>query len=355
MFLSNFEMLLQKEREKIKHRHPHNHYLGIECHENSSFILQNVSKFIPHVPFQYQNLSTGVEHCMIWKSGTFFYALSNHYIHHNVDQSYSQNESRITSYSTNFTFVNETWANPYAISVNDSTSIIPWLSFNQLRHHLNGFHFVFQGDSMVRQIFLRMIWHIRGLDIIIEQSFHRDAYYTFNASHDMLSIGVGERESVYEPTFTAEFIWDPVLENTTTFELYVNSTNVVYVVSLLYWELRYYRGEILEKFRSPHTLFVSIPSYGNHKIATMVINYRNGWFRNQGLYLPLAEMAETQVFLRNKEDGMHFQCSSPDGPVKVVKDEPTFKAPSNKDCRDMINLNLVMILAHYTTQLSLGQ
>eukprot|EP01036_Dinobryon_divergens_P027630 gene27630-36436_t len=288
----------------------------------------------------------------MWKTGAFFYILPSNQIIRHVDQS---KESRISSYSTNFTFVNETWSNSYAISVNDTTSIIPWLSFNQLRHHLDGFHFVFHGDSMIRQLFLRMIWHIRGLDIIVEQSFHRNAYYTFNASHDMLSIGTSARDSVFEPTFTAEFFWDPVLENTTKFEDYTNCSNVVYVVSLLYWELRYYRSEILEKFRSPHTLFMSIPSYGYHKIATMVINYRNEWFRSHGLYLPLAEMADTQVFLRNQEDNMHFQCSARDGPVQIVDGEPEFKAPANKDCRDMANLNMVMILAHFAGQLSLGQ
>ena len=346
----------------MKHRHLHSHYIGIDCHENSSAVLHNISKFIPHVPYQHRNHSKGVDHCMMWKFGAFFYILPSHNIIRRADRS---NESRITSYSTNFTFVNETWSNSYAISVNDSASIIPWLPFNQLRHHLDGFHFVFQGDSMLRQLFLRMIWHIRGLDIIVEHSFNQNAYYTFNASHDMLSIGNMVRESVFEPTFTAEFFWDPMLENTTTFEDYVNcSNNVVYVVGLLYGELRYHRSEILEKFRSPHTLFVSIPSYNDHNATTTttttttttVINNRNDWIRSHGLYLPLAEMADTQVFLRNQEDNdMLFQCSARDGPVQIIDGEPDFKAPANKDCRDMTNLNLVMILAHFTQQLSLGQ
>jgi hypothetical protein len=202
---------------------------------------------------------------------------------------------------------------------------------------------------MVRQIFNRLIWHIRGHDIIVERAFHLDAIYTFNTSHDLFSIGNDNRETVANPIFTAEFYWDPLLANA-TMKCDKNSTNVVYIVGLLYWELRYYRTELLEKFISPFTLFVSIPSYGNHKVATMVINLRNKWFGEHSLYLPLAEMAATEVYLRNAEDGMHFQCSiSNGGPVEVNKNmsEVVFRAPPNKDCRDMVNLNLVMILVHF--------
>lgn len=138
-----------------------------------------------------------------------------------------------------------------------------------------------------------------------------------------------------------------MLVNTSMIKSYENRTNVVYVVGLFYWELRYYCIERIELFRSPFTIFVSIPAYGYHKVATMVFNYRNDWYRKNGIYLPLAEMAATEVFQRNAEDNMHFQCSVVEGPAKVSNGELIFKAPPDKDCRDRVNLNLVMLLAHF--------
>ena len=62
---------------------------------------------------------------------------------------------------------------------------------------------------MVRQLFNRLVWHSRDYDMVVEHAFRCDAVYTFNSSHDMLSIGsTGQYlETVVAPTFIAKFYW----------------------------------------------------------------------------------------------------------------------------------------------------
>ena len=175
----------------------------MNCHNNSLVVLNNVSNYLQYMPNV--ESSHGFQHCVIWKSGYFVKPLSKQ--NRQAVSLQLDKLSPIDSYSTNFTFVNETWFNPY--SVYDSRYVIPWLSSHSLRSAIDGLHFVFHGDSMIRQLFTRMIWHIRGYDIIIEQGFHRNALYTFNSTHDMLSIDLndGKLEAVDYPKFTAEFFW----------------------------------------------------------------------------------------------------------------------------------------------------
>jgi hypothetical protein len=66
-------------------------------------------------------------------------------------------------------------------------------------------------------------------------------------------------------------------------------------------------------------------------------------------------MARTDIYPRTVEDnGLHFQCSF----QGLLQDSSFYyssgtnkqlqvKAPSNKDCRDMVNLNLAMLIAHF--------
>jgi len=72
---------------------------------------------------------------------------------------------------------------------------------------------------------------------------------------------------------------------------------------------------------------------------------KNAWVKSYTNYLPLEEMSDTKVYLRNTEDESHFQCGfqtylgEADGILE-------YKTPANKDCRDLMNLNLVLMLVH---------
>jgi hypothetical protein len=90
------------------------------------------------------------------------------------------------------------------------------------------------------------------------------------------------------------------------------------------------------------------------------VHARNEWIRvnGSGDYIPLVAMAANGDFQMNREDSMHFQCSylsRQDGwngwmeRVAVVNNEIQFKAPASGDCRDMVNLNVIMLLVNYVT------
>ena len=59
-----------------------------------------------------------------------------------------------------------------------------WFSPSELLGCLSGRVLVFEGDSLLRQIFLRLIWWLRGTTHLVEHFFHRHAIYTFNATDD---------------------------------------------------------------------------------------------------------------------------------------------------------------------------
>eukprot|EP01036_Dinobryon_divergens_P031775 gene31775-41240_t len=170
----------------------------------------------------------------------------------------------------------------------------PWLSYYGLESALEGYHFIFRGDSMMRQIFNRLVFH-RTLGL-----------------HYWFPFPAGEKR--------------------------------------------------LPRFNSSQTIFVTTPNlFGDEQIINKkAIHDRNEWIRinGSGNYIPLDAMTADGAFQMNREDSMHFQCSylsRQDGwngwmeRVAVVNNEIQFKAPASGDCRDMVNLNGIMLLVNYVT------
>ena len=160
--------------------------------------------------------------------------------------------------------------------------------------------------------------------------------------------------------FTAEFIWNTKLlikhpNQKHVYETCNKGQDVICIVGLFYWELDDCGLERLQKFHSNSTLFVTVPPRRINPRMLSICDCRNTWIRaNNALYLPLAEMASEEVFQRTVEDQMHFQCAFhgllQDGDFKYTSPQKTelyVKSPANKDCRDILNLNLAMIIAHF--------
>jgi hypothetical protein len=89
-------------------------------------------------------------------------------------------------------------------------------SFTPVEAHfaLLGLQVVFIGDSIMRQMFQRLIWHLRDLTAIAEHYYHINALYTRNATHDLLAIDPAvpfeqERFSILNPLFKLFFLWSP--------------------------------------------------------------------------------------------------------------------------------------------------
>lgn len=55
-----------------------------------------------------------------------------------------------------------------------------WLGRAEIEQCARGKLLVFQGDSLTRQLFNRLIWWVRGIPSVVEQYYHNDAYYAFS-------------------------------------------------------------------------------------------------------------------------------------------------------------------------------
>lgn len=57
-----------------------------------------------------------------------------------------------------------------------------------MRHRINRRQILFVGDLLMRQVFLRLVAHTRGLDALVERCFHQNAAYAMNGLYDVLSL-----------------------------------------------------------------------------------------------------------------------------------------------------------------------
>lgn len=361
------------------------YYCGTVCNLNSSIVVTR---------HRIRDQSTIQNHlCLLWTSGMFdlsssiglsTYAKSSDLIPLFFNEDVSRNDTKRgdfkkpSNYLDGYFFRNGRWTH-------SKLGAPPWLSYYGLKSALEGYHFIFRGDSMMRQIFNRLVFHVRGYDTVIEHFYHLDATYTFNATHDLLAIDYdgrshhhdqhhhhrahkedgnssGNSYSVENALFTASFIWDPTLDRGSNSDSLVLPANTLLVVGLHYW-FPFPAGEKrLLRFNSSQTIFVTTPNlFGDEQIIhKKAVRDRNEWIRinGSGNYIPLDAMTANGAFQMNREDSMHFQCSylsRQDGwkgwmeRVAVVNNEIQFKAPASGDCRDMVNLNVVMLLVNYVT------
>ena len=132
-------------------------------------------------------------------------------------------------------------------------------------------------------------------------------------------------------------------------------SDTVCIIGLFYWDTSNCNIASLQRFQSRNTLFVTVPPRNLNSQMEALCECRNKWIReNNKIYLPLAEMVGSNSFPfhRTFQDQMHFQCAFhglfQDGNFRYTPlNELDVKAPANKDCRDLLNLNLAMIIAHY--------
>jgi hypothetical protein len=59
-----------------------------------------------------------------------------------------------------------------------------WLDRSDILQCLKGGSLLFEGDSLTREVYLRLIWWLRGLPSIAEHNFHRDSTFLFDKESD---------------------------------------------------------------------------------------------------------------------------------------------------------------------------
>ena len=301
-------------------------FVSISLAQNEEFIGTKCIKFMKGghpCPFADECVANST--CVLWREGKFRRGLQN-----------IKNSFRHFSCSSfgGGKFIDGRW---------HSDCKFEWLSPSQMRFALVGKRFSFHGDSLVRQTFLRLISHIRGFQTIVEVYFHKSAFYVFNETHDYFTIQpshVNRNDVLQSPLFIMDFHWEP--------DYWILDTNDR-AVSLRFLGMHYWVNDStfnqcnktwIKAASNNASVFCTTPDSQNRTYTE-----RNTWIKKYTNYLPLQEMSDTKVFLKNAADDTHFQCGFLE---KFLKHNSLvdYKSPADGDCRDWMNLNLVMMLVH---------
>jgi hypothetical protein len=237
---------------------------------------------------------------------------------------------------------------------------------------------IFVGDSMVRQLFHRMLWHLRGFDEIAEQYYHAHAVYARNQTHDRFEIGKHDlsgkaqlplplmpHEMVENPTIILIIIFDPMLlyhHHTVTSLIdptYMSDFQKVVVTGIHFWISKDLPdAHIMKTIKNFNTINQTTITQAPKPVHPIIPIWYPNWasdfiFRNEhfirfaikkGYYiLPSIEIANSGAFLPNRVDKIHYQCAY----HRLIDEsliENHYKTPANGDCRDLFNLNLVQFI-----------
>jgi hypothetical protein len=262
-----------------------------------------------------------------------------------------------------------------------------WLSPTEAHYALAGRHVIIMGDSLLRQLFNRLVWHLRGLEEVVEHYFHAPALYARNATHDALRVNrtdFGQHHSaVHAPTFVLHFLWAPALEAAslhaaqTLFAAQAQAQqqhSAVLVAGVNYWvpdgvpegedAARADAVAAVARAARARLLWAATPprdgadgAAHNGAYAARNALYRARWAREKNTntaaaaatdsldvrVLPADALAASGAFPRTS-DGIHFQCGfEVEWGTAIPASRDFVKTPSGGDCRDMHNLNLVMM------------
>ena len=210
------------------------------------------------------------------------------------------------------------------------------------------------GNSIIRQVFLRLVWQARGIPDIIEHYFHYNAYYAFNGTHDYLGVReTFDKKScmIQNPLFVAEYQWSDGREYYENIDR--SSQYDLTVVSYTYYAFN--ETQLTKDMENAVTklgnsiMFLTMPMVAwkvTPKENEGDLRVVNKWIeKNNRYHLPMNEMAETKVFGKNPADNVHFQCGFLNHFEEPVTDK--VKMPANGDCSDKMNLNLALLMARH--------
>jgi len=225
---------------------------------------------------------------------------------------------------------------------NHSSSYTP----GELRLLLQGRRLEFSGDSMVRQLFNRLICFLRGQQYCVDPWFHWNASYSLNLTHD--AYGAPEEEGassprVDAPLFEARFVWDPEWSHNGSSAGAGGAPLTLRIGSPMYWVHHEAARVIDALLAAPAALALSTPPHGADEAAHRARNAHLAKHA-RGRYLPLAEMAAAAEWGRLSE--VHFQCQAL-SPVSTAAGEVGEVGDGSDGCFDAVNLNAVFMLADW--------
>ena len=256
-----------------------------------------------------------------------------------------------------------------------------WHDFAGALSCLAGRLLIFEGNSLARQLFMRLVWFLRGSPLAFEHYVHRNLGYTVTRHGDAFEMIGSSRLSPQTPEAPSDAA---ELRAFVAKSLNASSEQEEAFASLLF--VQYGHGEYSRKLRSEwgeNALAGTVvqvqdgrPVFrisgagdgpdGGVTIDLDVMNDGNGashyYSRNMllvghidrhrwGQSVPLVHRQQyghakplgTQPRMLLHED-IHFMCTfGPMWPEEVRG----WKMPQNGDCRDLLNLNAVQLVLHH--------
>jgi hypothetical protein len=250
---------------------------------------------------------------------------------------------------------------------NNICSVLPVTPF-QMHYLFHNHIIVFIGDSLVRQLFNRLVFHLRGFSEVGDHYYHLDAVYVRNNTHDSFRIlaryidafdVLNNRdafEAVKNPTLMVYFIWGGF--NTTVVDHLFSSVKPhqkkVIVTGLHYWlDTVIGHTELSESYlpylEDPKVSFfwypVSIIWKNNLKML------RNNFYSclvplfPSSYVLPFYEMFLTDPEGRMAHDTAHYQCTYKSQIFQPIVANQ-LRTPPSKDCHDYFNLNMIYVMSN---------
>lgn len=301
--------------------------------------------------------------CVMWQEGKLM--LANKSVEH------IPNPCRVSNFTGENGFVKGGW---YTYPNNCEFSLFdPIEADTILQNHL----LIFAGDSMVRQLFHRLLWHLRGFDEVVEHFYHANAIYARNGNQDRMVVGTEDLHGtkhfelpenplyvVPNPTFMLVYIFDPLLKDpdliaTMLKPEYAPGFQKVLITGMHYWFRENMPDEpvleLIDKFVSTTAVVAAAAAAPGTKpiIPIWYPNWSPPLLSRQVAFLqhaekagysilPSIELANSNVFAVNFAD-KHYQCMY----MKKSHEQITlkdFKTPPNTDCRDLFNMNLIQII-----------
>jgi len=225
------------------------------------------------------------------------------------------------------------------------------------------------------------VFYLRGYSVLAEHYYHTDSIYKLNETHDDLFVGGYNSQQWYQDIdsyypVSIEFIWarrneipfeqdfitnDPPTKRPTWHILgglgiltLNNRCNCGYdldFVTKLNYTTKFPRFHNVTFFsevsRDPAKSgrHEPIPLVAASRSETLLHWLRLQWKHQNMAYIPYFELDQANVFhTNNNRTDLHFQCGIEDFLGATIRG--LVKKPLSGDCRDMFNLNIVMILSN---------
>ena len=260
---------------------------------------------------------------------------------------------------------------------------------NDIAKSLHGKRIIFTGDSIIRQMYLRLIDVLRNDRPLLEDSievvehyYHTDSYYAANSTSDalLLSQGIPAPLPVRKPLFELLFVWDPFPLKYVKHPYALKPTHII--AGFMYWwkpkdpftytdgyfnHMTSFLEEAARNGRGVKYYFLTTPwsekgTFGgvddarriprNEFVAKRVKEMRNAvggggggggggsGARSTVHLLDFAAFADLKHFPKTA-DHLHYQCIFRPGVPKEIKVKESKLKPS---CTDPINYNWANLL-----------